>query len=160
MIRALRRPRSLRKQLLYSISRDWHRTTHWFRQPNSLAEIHRLSADHVCRRERPAESGQTGQHGDWVHSMRVIASVSRGKILRVDGQRRNLARTPSSRKRINENQRRITVKQVVAQMQPADSIVDQVYVGRQYGLPRCLQVPNDLRTESVVAEEHIANASD
>jgi hypothetical protein len=155
VISASSRPRSLGQQLSYGRTGDRHRSAQRFGQPYSLAEPHRLSTDYVRWRERPAEGWQGGQHGDWIHSMRVITGITRRKILRTYGQHRDLTwtsitRTGISRQRINENQRRITVEQVIAQMQAADPVVDEAYVGRQR-LVRCLQVPDDLRAETVVA---------
>jgi hypothetical protein len=45
-------------------------------------------------------------------------------------------------------------------MDPPDSIVDNAYIGRQRVLTRCLEVPDNLRAETVVAEEHIADPGD
>jgi hypothetical protein len=150
MISASSRPWSLGQQFSYGGTGSRHRGSQRFGQPNSLAEVHRLNANHVRWRERPAESRQTGQYGDWVHPMRVITGITRYKVLRTDGQHRDLTRTTTSRQRIEKNQRRVAVEQVIAQMQAPDPVVDQAYVGRQW-LVRRLQVPDDLGAETVVA---------
>jgi hypothetical protein len=113
MISAFSRPWSLGQQFSYGGTGDPNRATQRSGQPNSLAEVHRLSADHVRRRERPAEGWQAGQYGDWVHSMRVVrvvTGVTRCEILGTYGQNRYLTRTATSRHRIDENQRRIPVE--------------------------------------------------
>jgi hypothetical protein len=107
MISTFSRPWSLGQQFSYGGTSDPNRATQRSGQPNSLAEVHRLSADHVRRRERPAERWQAGQHGDWVHSMRVVTGVTRCEILGTYGQNRYLTRTAASRHRIDKNQRRI-----------------------------------------------------
>lgn len=151
MISASSRPWSLGQQFSYGGTGDRHCATQRFGQPNSFAELHRLSPNHVRRRESSAEGRQAGQYGDWVHPMRVVTGITRSKILRTYGQDRDLTRTTISRQRIDENQRRIIVEQVIAKMDPPDSIVDDAYLGRQRVLTRCLQVPDDLRAETVVA---------
>src|SRR5215212_6128672 len=129
MISASSRPWSLGQQISYGGTGDRHCATQWFGQPNSFTELHRLSPNHVRRRERSAEGRQASQYGDWVHPMRVVTGITRRKILRTYGQHRDLTRTTITRtgigrQRINENKRRITVEQVITQMHAADPIVD------------------------------------
>jgi hypothetical protein len=129
MISASSSPWSLGQQFSYGGTGNRHSATQWFGQPNPLAKLHRLSTDHVRRRERPAQGRQAGQYGDRVHPMRVVTGVTRRKIFRAYGQHRDLTRTTITRwgvarQRIEKNQRRIAVEQVITQMHAPDPIVD------------------------------------
>jgi hypothetical protein len=97
MISASSRPWSLGQQRSYDGTGGRHRTTQRFGQPNSFAKVHRVSPDHVRRREGPAEGRQAGQHGDWIHPMRVITDVTQWKIVRTHGEHRDLTWTSITR---------------------------------------------------------------
>src|SRR5829696_8829047 len=116
MISASSRPWSLGQQVSYGGTGDRHCATQRFGQPNSFAELHRLSPNHVRRRERSTEGWQASQYGDWVHLMRIVTGITRREVLRTYGQHRDLTRTTITRwgvgrQRIEKNQRRVTVEQ-------------------------------------------------
>ena len=101
MISASSRPWSLGQQFSYGRSGDLNCATQRFGQPNSFGEVHRVSPDHVRRRERPAEGRQAGQHGDWIHPMRVITDLTQWKIVRTYGKHRDLTWTSITRRAIS-----------------------------------------------------------
>src|SRR6188472_492122 len=153
-------PRAGGQQFSYGGAGHGHSRAQGIRQADPLRQVCWLSADDVGRRQRAAERWQAGQHGHGIHAVRVstvrVTAVGVGNVVRVHRHDPDFAGPTKTGHRVDDDQCRVALEEVIAEVQATNPVVNQPDRLRQWRLLRSPEVPYHLRTETVVAAEDVA----